>query len=345
MPGYSIGRLRGELAIVWYDDAGKRHRHALGTADPGAARDLAPALFAELTRPKGRTVEDLWQAYSADKAGRAVIATMGHTFKALRRRFGAMDAGRIAIEDCRAHAAERRAAGIRDGTIHTELGHLRMVLSWAEKHRLVERAPYIERPAKPAPKERHLTRDEARALIDAATAPHVRTFIVLALATGARSAALLELTWQRVDFAAGKIDLRNPAIRTPHKGRAIVPMNRTLRAVLLEASRAALSDSVVEYAGGPVDSVKRGLATTAARAGLKGVSPHVLRHTAAVHMAEAGVRMEEIAQYLGHADVAVTRTTYARFSPNHLRAAAEALEYDDLGSLNQRSLRSGKLSV
>jgi len=39
---------------------------------------------------------------------------------------------------------------------------------------------------------------------------------------------------------------------------------------------------------------------TAADAGLADVSPHVLRHTAAVHTAEAGISMDEIAQYLGH---------------------------------------------
>jgi integrase len=47
--------------------------------------------------------------------------------------------------------------------------------------------------------------------------------------------------------------------------------------------------------------------------------------------------MEEIAQYLGHSDVNVTRQIYARFSPDYLRKAASALEYDDLGSLNRKA--------
>ena len=33
------------------------------------------------------------------------------------------------------------------------------------------------------------------------------------------------------------------------------------------------------------------------------VSPHLFRHSAAVHMAEAGIDMDTIAQYLGHEDV------------------------------------------
>ena len=54
-------------------------------------------------------------------------------------------------------------------------------------------------------------------------------------------------------------------------------------------------------------------------------------------MAEAGLSMEVIAQYLGHEDVNVTRKKYARYSPTYLREAAAALEYDDLGSTNLRS--------
>ncbi len=126
-------------------------------------------------------------------------------------------------------------------------------------------------------------------------------------------------------------------IKRPHKGRAIVPMLRTARAALLEARQGSLSDYVIEWAGKPVRSVKRGLAAAAKRAGLAKVTPHMLRHSAAVHMAEDGVSMDEIAQYLGHSNVTVTRNTYARYSPDHLRKAAAALEFDDLGSLNRKS--------
>jgi integrase len=62
------------------------------------------------------------------------------------------------------------------------------------------------------------------------------------------------------------------------------------------------------------------------RAGLQEVPPHVLRHTAAVWMAEAGSSMVEIAQYLGHSDSRITQKVYARFSPTFLRRSSAALE-------------------
>jgi integrase len=316
---------------------GKRRRFRLDAKDASEAHRLAPGIFAELTRPSSRKVRDLWAAYVQDRAGRAVTVTMVHTWKALKDRFGDMEADAITVADCRAHMAERRKIGIMDGTLLTELGHLRMVLKWSEKHKLIDRAPYIERPPTPEPKEHHLTKTQARTLIDAATMPHMKLYIVLALGTGARNAALLDLTWDRCDFERERIDLRNPAITMPHKGRAIVPMTRTVKAALLLARQGAMSEYVIEWAGKKVASVKRGLRFAAKRAGVGHISPHMLRHSAAVHMAEAGIPMEEIAQFLGHSNVKVTRDIYARFSPDHLRKAASALEYDDLGSLNRKA--------
>jgi integrase len=87
------------------------------------------------------------------------------------------------------------------------------------------------------------------------------------------------------------------------------------------------SDYVIEWAGKPLASIKRAFREACVRAKLsKDVTPHVLRHTAAVWMAEAGVPMDEIAQFLGHTDPRITYRVYARFSPNHLRKAASALD-------------------
>jgi len=88
-----------------------------------------------------------------------------------------------------------------------------------------------------------------------------------------------------------------------------------------------VTDYVIEYGGRRVNSVKRAFKAAAARAGLPSeTSPHVLRHSAAVHMAESGISMAEIAQFLSHTTEKVTFATYARYSPDYLRRAASALE-------------------
>lgn len=270
-------------------------------------------------------MRELWAGYTADMAGRAVVGTMTHTWKALSARFGPMEAERITIADCRAHVAARHAAGIKEGTTHTELGHLRMVLLWAEKHGLIGRAPAIERPSKPEPKEAHLTRDDARALIDAVKAPHVALAIRLMIGTGARNEAAMQLTWDRVDFDRRMIRLRNPFDRQRRKGRATVPINDTLFSALSTAKTGAQTQFVIEWAGSKVKSIRRGLRAAGDAIGRPDVSPHMLRHSAAVWMAEDGHSMHEISQFLGHEDVKTTTRIYARFSPTHLRKLADSL--------------------
>ncbi len=328
MHEYAIGHRRGQYELTYYDEAGARHRHALGTTDPTEAEKLAPAVYHHLTRPSGSTVEALWMGYLRDKAGKAVLRAMKHTWRILAPRFGAMRATDITIEDCRAHTRARQAAGIGDGTIWTELGHLRMVLRWAEKHQLIDRAPAIEKPSKPKPHAEPLTREQVRTLLDAAKSiPHIEVFVTLAIGTAARNAAILDLTWDRVHFDTGLIDLKDPTITRPHKGRAVVPMNAMVRRVLEQHKPVTPGGYVVSWKGKRVRAVVGALTRLAARARVAGVHPHILRHTAAVHMIQNGVSMEEVSQFLGHSNVQITRLVYARFTPGHLQKAAKSLEY------------------
>ncbi|WP_238939855.1 MULTISPECIES: site-specific integrase [Marivita] len=171
-----------------------------------------------------------------------------------------------------------------------------------------------------------MTRQEIKRLFDAASQPHIKLAILLMLSTAARVGAVLELTWDRVDFDRNQIDLRKSA-SGPRKGRAVVPMNPGLRDALLGAKQAALSDYVIEWAGKPLKKITRGFSSAAKAAGLEDVTPHVLRHTSAVHMAEAGIPMSEISQYMGHSNTSITERVYARFSPDHLRHAADVLDF------------------
>lgn len=311
-----LKRYRGRWYAVWTEQ-GRTRRVALRTADRGAAERALADLNAA---PAGDTVGAIFAAYLADLRDRDKSpARAADAWKQLAPTFAGLRPDQVTRDLCRLYARRRTRAGRKPGTIAKELGFIRAALRWQDRNT----PAVVEMPPRPAPRDRWLTRDEYRRLRLAAKAePHLYLFVVLGLATAARKQALLDLTWDRIDFGRGLIRLRTDGAG---KGRATVPMTRHARRALRAMRPLATSPWVIEYGGKKVGSVKRAFAAACARAGVEDVTPHVLRHTAAVWMAEAGVPMAEIAQYLGHADDRITQRVYARFSPDYLRRAAAAL--------------------
>lgn len=92
MPEWRLTRLKGEFCVTWDERDGGgtaiRRRYRLGTGDRREAEARAAARYAELTRPTGKSVAALWSGYVKDNAGKAVIETMGHTWKAIGPFFG-----------------------------------------------------------------------------------------------------------------------------------------------------------------------------------------------------------------------------------------------------------------
>ena len=82
----------------------------------------------------------------------------------------------------------------------------------------------------------------------------------------------------------------------------------------------------------------------AQRAGIdKKVSPHILRHSYATHLLEAGADLRTIQVLLGHSNLSHT-TVYLHLSQRHLRAVASPIDGLALSSPaeSQRSRRLRK---
>ncbi len=322
---YRLVKYRGKWAVAWTDN-GSTRRYSTGETDKAVAERIAKRIVAELEKPPSTLIPEIWNACQKDKAdrGQAIAKNMHYHWKALAPVFENMEAEAVTLADCRAYTKQRHDAGKAKSTIATELKHLRLVLNWAEKNNLISRAPFIEIPEESDPRDRYLTRAEFRKLLDAANAPHIKLAMILMVTTAGRVGAILDLTWDRVDFERGKIQLKTSE---RGKGRAMVSMNEQSERALEEAFTIRTSNYVVEYAGGPVKSVRKGIQNAAKRAKLDDVSPHVFRHTAAVWMLEDGEDMEVVSQFLGHRDTATTRKHYAKYSPEFLRKAASRLNF------------------
>lgn len=322
MSGLRPKLYRGWWYAVWSDENGNTKRRALRTQDGDEAKRRIIDLERELAAPPGSSVGQYVEAYISDKKDRiASPERLEFGWKRAKPFFAHLRPDQITRDLCRKYIAERRLAGVSDATILKEINIVRQGLNWCKAE-----GAQFEAPTAPPPRDHFLTREEFQRLVDACVQPHVRLFCELALATAGRKTAILQLTWDRVDFKTGKIRLAVVGEKN-RKGRAVVPMTDRLRRALETAQVAAQTPYVIEYGGKPVADIKKGFAAAVERAGLVGTVPHDLRHSAAVWMAEAGVSMDEIAQYLGHESTAITFRVYARFSPNHLKKAASALDF------------------
>lgn len=320
MPEWRLVKHRGQFSLAY---GHPRRRIATGTDDRGRAEAIAGAIWKRLAQPKSERVADLWPIYAADRITAGVAKSRFQSlWKALEPHFGYKLGRAVTKADCRDYAAARKRAGKSPSTIRTELEALRACLRW----HYGKDAPQITAPAPSKPREHYLTKAEADALLRAIQAPHVRLFVEIALGTGARMGAILDLTWDRVDLGVGTIDFR-PAGRDPtNKRRTVVGITPRVRTALEEAQAAALTDHVIEYGGKPVASVKKAIRSASRRAGVP-CSPHVFRHTAAVWMAMEDVPMDRIAQQLGHTSTRITYSTYARYSPRFMADVVAALDW------------------
>lgn len=232
----------------------------------------------------------------------------------------------------RTYAAARRAEGVKGPTIRQELSTIRAAWKLSVDHEMLTLAPKaFDLPDASAPRERWLTREEAASLVEASIAPHIRLFIELALATAGRHGAILELQWHQIHFDKAQIDLRvspdeDEDVKVKRKKRAMVPVSDRIMEILKEARERTAGDHVIEYHGKPLKSVWKGVKSTAERAGLSNdVTPHILRHTAATWMCQAGVDLWQVAGFMGHSSTKQVELTYGHHCPDHMVEAREAL--------------------
>lgn len=321
-----IGRLRGGFCVSWYVD-GKRRRYQLNARTRKEAEAEALDVYAQHNRPtKAHTVADIWRAYQVSLGARPTAKTMDYTGLAVLDHFGHLRPDQIDQAACLRYDERRRSQGVSQGSVHTELGHLRSALRYARRVGHTESDIHIWRPAKPEKDKRILDAGEARRLIESAHDPHIRLAVILLLGTAGRVGAVLDLEWERVDFVRGTINLRVSDSNT-RKGRAVVPMNGMTRAALSAAREAALTDYVIEYGGGPIKSIRKGFTNAVERSGIGHVRIHDLRHTAAVTMLAAGHPIELVAQVLGHSNVSMTYRVYGRYMPEHMAPAVDSLNF------------------
>jgi integrase/recombinase XerD len=200
--------------------------------------------------------------------------------------------------------------------------------------REAERVAAIPRKRTQPPATRYLERDEVEEVFaklprDGRLAVRDRALLLFLYNTGARAAEVVSLT-------VGQLALAPPARVNLHgkggKWRTCPLWPETARALneMLQERRTAPPTGPVFLSGvgrpmtrfGLYKLVRRHTGHVHAQPNQRAISPHVFRHTTAVHLLESGVDVNVVRGWLGH----VSLDTTNRYAEINIRMKQEALD-------------------
>ncbi len=163
-----------------------------------------------------------------------------------------------------------------------------------------------------------LTKEEMERLCAAPSNPRHQLLINLLYATGVRVDELIRIKVDGLDFSRKLLLVRQGKGK---KDRYTILSQRVLQQLKAYlASKQTESPYLFDTPSGHITdrTVQAVLKNARKRAKItKKVTPHILRHTFATHLMEAGVKTEYIQQLLGHKDVRTTRI-YEAITTKHL---------------------------
>jgi len=186
----------------------------------------------------------------------------------------------------------------------------------------------------PRGRDRHLSDDEIKALLDAAKEsehPHLYPMVLIALTTGARRGEISGLKWADIDLANGRALLQQTK-NTDKRTLALVPqviaeLKKIQKVRRIDTDRifANPNNGKRTYPGFEVS-----WRTARTKAGIDDFRFHDLRHTFASRMAMDGRSLAEIAAALGHRTLAMVQR-YAHLTDSHVQKAMEQTALKVLG--------------
>ena len=126
-----------------------------------------------------------------------------------------------------------------------------------------------------------------------------------------------------MDLEAGRIDFEVAGRRRTNKKRGVIQIPPRLLPHLRRARKRGTDlGYVLQINGNRIKDIKKGFAAACERAGLEGVSPHTLRHTAATWLMQAGTDLWQASGFLCMSMETLQRV-YGHHHPDYQREAAE----------------------
>lgn len=339
---YNAGRYSGldrklprqsKGARLWYDR--RRNSYVIrdgarfvrtGSSDLDAAQKLLGDYIAANYRPRQSScpsIAEILLAYLKEVVPqRRTARNLRYNVSNLNKWWGDKRVMDVTSANCRAYAEPRQQGGAL-----VDLKILQAAINhWHKEHGPLEMVPRVTIPANPLPRTRWLTRSEAARLLKVARkTPYLARMILLCLYTGSRKGVILALKWDQIDLkrailhrrpqmAAGALNKRAPPVRL---GRRILAHLR--RWERLDGGSCA---TVCHYNGQSIKQPHRSWDRICKSAGLKGVTPHTLRHTRATWLMQKGAPVWDVAGHLGMT-VKTLEQTYGHHHPDYQGGVAD----------------------
>lgn len=215
-------------------------------------------------------------------------------------------------------------------TVNYELQALTTFCQWAirRNYLFVNPVKSVEKfriPKRAMPK--FLTSEELKKFFGSCNEKQRRLFGAILL-SGMRKGEVEHLTWNDVSFELGVIFIQEkPEFDwQPKTDERLVPISPILNDLLSVHYANRVSDTLVfPNDSGNIDThILETLKRICRKAGIKQSTVHALRHSFGAHLRMAGVNLADIADLLGHKNLATTQI-YARVHQEHLRAAVGKL--------------------
>ncbi|ERH33322.1 tyrosine recombinase XerC [Schaalia sp. HMT-877] len=231
-------------------------------------------------------------------------------------------ASALTLRAARAWLADSVARGAARSTVSRHVAALRNFSAWAHREGLAptDAAAALASARADQRLPRVVDQDEAAALLECARSRasaddpvSVRDWAILELiyATGIRVSEACSLTTSSIDPAALTVRVlgKGDKERTVPFG---VPARNALDQWTVRArpSLAVGTDALfVGAKGGPIDPrvVRAMIHRMCARAGVRDIAPHGLRHSAATHLLQGGADLRAVQEILGHSSLATTQ--------------------------------------
>ena len=250
---------------------------------------------------------------------------------------------------------DNKMGGQSNTSIRKIISILRQVFEYAVLYGDIKINPALQVPLpkstnKKDERQVFLTSEDAQKMLDAFQNEEIGPIVYVTLYYGLRKSEALGLRWQAVDFDANTITINHTVVGNGHIVRKDTTKTYTSRrtyellpdvkALLLKlkdqqddykrrlGSGYHMNDYIFKNPNGVPyrpDSLTRSFKRALARHGLPQMRYHDLRHSTASILVDKGWDINDIKEWLGHADISTTANIYAHISHRKKVSLAKSL--------------------